>query len=1271
MNSNFSNNKNSFLQRLLKNLSCFSDQDFKNSETTLANCVSTYSRITFNFLLLIIIFLCGFLGFFFGGREFQIEDDSWNLLGATIFALSLIFVLYNFTNKSPEVCNRLFIIYNILVDLYFSILIYDTNYQEKSFASYIRIINFYMLSSTIFLLYRYETTIKELLIFFVYKLILLIIFILVNNHTRNYINFMFEYGFFVFWFISLFLYKLIRQDYINQSLEYFFDQKYQNQYYQGLINMINKSFLSLNVSLYTLSFNNSFENFLKTFGLTSEEIDLNLKEQTKVPKFMNFNDPNNNKNNNLNNTNEPLNNMNRNQNNISNININQNENNFMNSFQPGQRLEMVTQNDNAYLNSTSNLNFRNVNPSQNNAVNSNSLVAVNAIRNFNAPSGYNSNEVNNLTNFANQSNNFNNFTNSNQNNLYNNRYITNNNAFINNDQKNRNNPINLNSGKQQMNNNMGTNYSFINQANNNLRNNFNSRSTDQNFLNNSNNPMMNNFSNLNLNNQNININVNKNINNVNDKNNYETKQIKNDEDTFIKRLDYILNNVFVNFYEESTNQTNENIFNNVNNFNTPKNNNQSRNNMSETIRNIFYSISKLTLNEGFSFKGIYSTLPTFPVQMTIELYYRKILTYQGEIMEFYFNDITSTRVVETERTLNKIRSLVLAKISHEFKVPLITIIYILKNYINSRNIKNENININNSNYNNERIERNNNNSISIKNRKNSNTFNFSADDYIRNTIDLGDYMLSLLNDIIDYSIINSEFDFKCEFENFQFNELMEFGFRILKILLACKGLSENVKPIIEIDGRIPKYFCNDEKKIKQILLNLLTNSIKFTKKGFIKLSAILLEDYSIKISVEDSGCGIQPEIIQGIFNSTYSLSGNNDYTQKSTNGLGLIISKNIIDKIGNKIECSSIINQKTVFSFYLSSKEESENNILNNDRNENLSYIDDFQNINKSGFTSSYTPVATNNNIFTNNYGNVDMNSNIMRRENISNNNNISNKNYNLSERINFNRFNKMKAEMNISKRQESPKSNITKKNRRNTNAENSYFGGNFKNFENNNNYNNFNNKYGSKRNTNNNNYNNIGEYRNIAGYEEEPTLLQSPRDIPNDLGDIAYNNSNYNSKRRIQENYYELKVYIKPILKYFETSKTNIILYVDDNDIIRKSVRKQILSYVDYVNDVDVICCKDGVEAFYLLYIDQISNKKIKIIVSDDKMDLINGDELYESIYKYSQMNKIKLIPFVLCQSNIIGEDNVKKINDYYFAITKNPKKEEILKLFEIARIK
>lgn len=1485
-------------QKLVRILQCYSDKDFGNPETTLFNYIAVHTRIAFNFLLLLALLLCGFLGLYTsGGREFKIEEDYGLFFGVIVFGVSLVFVVYNFTSKNKKVVDFVFIIYIILTDLYFGVLVYDTNYQEKSFSDYLRTLYFFMLSSTLFILYRYQTTTIEVIIFIVYKFVVFLIFILINNHTTYILSFVYEFGFFLFWAIAVFLYMQFRQDFRTKALEFYAEQKYQNQYFESLITMINKSFLSLNISVYSLVFNNPFEKFLKALGLSDAVIEYNLKN-TKNSKYANLflnlnnnnfnNIPNNNNKadnnptgglnnnsysnsrnlkfvnlNNLNlNNNNNSNNMNmmNNINNMSNINLMMNENsnvnpenvdllnnygyNTLNTAQAPQKLLMTSQNN--FDNLNANAGFSNMNlmtPNTNNISNNNSnnatalvLVNSNNFQNFQnnslsaSSSNNNRRDILNNNAFSSQINNFNNFSNlnfNNNNNNNNNPYQNANSGFSNNrgfgilnfpngvniNNNNVNNETNSINGNNNNNNfNINPNFTFLNQATNNMRNmNVNNMNPTEriNLINNSSIPMMNNGNNINssqnlfVNNQsnfydfnkfnNLNSNNIYNMgnfnNNVNNNQNlsyniFTTKmpnqtrdqnlaaRMKLEEDIFIKKLDFLLKEVFVFFFEENSiraNNINERLQNNSSNANNQQTQNTNLKSMSEAIRNIFYSRFNLTINDGFVLNGIYSTLPNTPVQMTIELYYRKILTYQGELIEFYFNDITSTRAVETEKALNKVRSLVLAKISHEFKTPLITIIYILKNYLKSRKFTNSNEDGNNNTNTLSLVRpRNQNNYSTPNNNRNSSSgfnTNFSADDYIRNTIDLSDYMLSLINDIFDYSIINSEFDFKVDFEDFDFREMMEFSFRILKILLGCKGLLGSIKPLLEVDERIPKVFCNDEKRIKQILLNLITNSIKYTRKGYIRISAVLLDDNSnsVKISVEDTGYGIQPEIVQRIFNEIYIPTDNPESTQKSTSGLGLAICKKIIDKIGTKIECSSVVNKNTIFTFIIPSKEELDENIsyleynLNNNVNNNNNYINTMGNtninsktefMNKSGFTSSYTPMGNNNNSSAiNNNGkpgpNFNLNLNFKNSNNIGNSNirnnslSVNNNNpnskfrnfnlssgarsYNFSERNNISTANRIKSAFNLNN---NLSSNQKRYNSTNKSSSNNLFNQeNNKNRINNNrnsNYDDMDGIYGknSKKafetkknrnlnvsgffngnrddnenpsNDNFNNYNNDFNYRSYQ-YEEEPTILQSPKEIPTDLGEITENNLNNsysrNNPRKISNNsrrgnsninrnsfvanYSEIKVYVKPIVNYFKCNKNNIILYVDDSEISRKSVRKQMLSLLDSMQDTEVVACKDGIEAFYLLYVDQLYNNKIKLIVSDDAMDLINGEELYNLISKYSDSNKLKKIPFVLCKTNEKNENNtLKKINDFYFTIKKNPKKEEILKLLELTLFK
>jgi signal transduction histidine kinase len=117
-------------------------------------------------------------------------------------------------------------------------------------------------------------------------------------------------------------------------------------------------------------------------------------------------------------------------------------------------------------------------------------------------------------------------------------------------------------------------------------------------------------------------------------------------------------------------------------------------------------------------------------------------------------------------------------------------------------------------------------------------------------------MLILINDIIDISIIDSSYELNFQNDNFDIIEVFNFCFRVLNIMIEYKGMGNSIKTSLEIDKEVPFIINSDEMRIKQVLLNLISNSIKFTKKGHIKIKAKLINNNQIRISVEDSGIGI-------------------------------------------------------------------------------------------------------------------------------------------------------------------------------------------------------------------------------------------------------------------------------------------------------------------------------------------------------------------------------------------------------------------------------
>ena len=177
--------------------------------------------------------------------------------------------------------------------------------------------------------------------------------------------------------------------------------------------------------------------------------------------------------------------------------------------------------------------------------------------------------------------------------------------------------------------------------------------------------------------------------------------------------------------------------------------------------------------------------------------------------------------------------------------------------------------------------------------ENMNTLKFSAD-----------LLLSLINDILDFNKIE---DGQVEFENIEFN-LHELLGNLEKSFSVKTKASESVDLIVEIDEQLPKYLKGDSLRLSQILLNLVGNAIKFTHKGYIKISLKQLKakdnKVTIQFNVEDTGIGIPKEKHKLIFGSFSQADA--DTTRKyGGTGLGLSITKKILELMDSKIQLES------------------------------------------------------------------------------------------------------------------------------------------------------------------------------------------------------------------------------------------------------------------------------------------------------------------------------------------------------------------------------
>jgi hypothetical protein len=177
----------------------------------------------------------------------------------------------------------------------------------------------------------------------------------------------------------------------------------------------------------------------------------------------------------------------------------------------------------------------------------------------------------------------------------------------------------------------------------------------------------------------------------------------------------------------------------------------------------------------------------------------------------------------------------------------------------------------------------------------------------------GDYLLTFINDILQINKIEAN---KVDIEPESFN----LKKKINNIILALNKSAEdnNVKIHFEYDKDLPELYIADQLKISQILINLIGNSIKFTKDGDIWIRVYKIEEkgkmYTLRFEVEDNGIGISQEKQDHMFESFSqgSIQINRKY---GGTGLGLSIVKGLIDILKGKIYVKSELGEGTTFYF--------------------------------------------------------------------------------------------------------------------------------------------------------------------------------------------------------------------------------------------------------------------------------------------------------------------------------------------------------------------
>lgn len=181
----------------------------------------------------------------------------------------------------------------------------------------------------------------------------------------------------------------------------------------------------------------------------------------------------------------------------------------------------------------------------------------------------------------------------------------------------------------------------------------------------------------------------------------------------------------------------------------------------------------------------------------------------------------------------------------------------------------------------------------------------------------GQNLLNLLNDILDLSKIESgrlELEYNAVDLNHLLNEILN--------IFSLKAEEQDLKLHVSIDKDLPDGLVLDEVRLRQVLINLVGNAIKFTDGGYVRLSVTgSLEEpvkstYRLRFEVQDTGIGIPKDEQEHIFESFRQQSGQSNRKYGGT-GLGLAISRRLVEKMDGKIGLESTPGEGSTFYFEL------------------------------------------------------------------------------------------------------------------------------------------------------------------------------------------------------------------------------------------------------------------------------------------------------------------------------------------------------------------
>ncbi len=184
-------------------------------------------------------------------------------------------------------------------------------------------------------------------------------------------------------------------------------------------------------------------------------------------------------------------------------------------------------------------------------------------------------------------------------------------------------------------------------------------------------------------------------------------------------------------------------------------------------------------------------------------------------------------------------------------------------------------------------------------------------EYAENVQNASEMLLNLVNDIMDLSQLEVK---KMEIVSAEYN--VKKVIQDLVNMIQIRVQEKNLELRVDVDANTPSILFGDEKRMKQIILNLLTNAVKYTENGFVSLSVSAERvggKAELRISVADSGIGIRKEDVESLYD-VFRRVDTQKNMQVEGSGLGLAIVKQMLDLMGGEITVDSIYTKGSVFT---------------------------------------------------------------------------------------------------------------------------------------------------------------------------------------------------------------------------------------------------------------------------------------------------------------------------------------------------------------------